>query len=707
MKYYNFGSPFETESVVNFEGIRKCDTLEELIGSTGLYVEANEEVKIMVNLGKSDVIYGLGENLRGINKRGGIYESFCTDDPNHSPDKRALYGAHNFFIVDGEKPIGVYIDFPSKVTFDMGFTHKDKIEVTVHGKDFRLYVIESSDKTGIVSNYLKAIGPSFLPPRWAFGFQQSRWSYPDAEAINDIADKFIESDIPCDTIYMDIDYMEDFKNFTVNEERFPDFKNFVSDIKDKGFRLIPIIDAGCKMEDGYFVHEEGVNADFYCVDDKGKPFVGAVWPGKVHFPDFINPAARDWFGEKYNILINQGIEGFWNDMNEPAIFYSERGLNEAISYAAEMEGKNLGIYEFFDLKDKFLGISNSNKDYQAFYHRVDGKTYNHYDLHNIYGYNMTRAAGEAFEKYHPEKRILLFSRASYTGMHRYGGIWTGDNHSWWQHLIQNVRMMPALNMSGFLYSGADIGGFGGHADGELLTRWSQFSVYTPLFRNHACMGTRHQEPFSFEDDTTKTMRNIIRYRYAQVHHLYSEFMKARLNNRLLFRPLSFDYKDDFVEQVEDQLLFGDSLMLAPVENANARGRYVYLPEEMLLWRLRSENDYDLEITSKGHEYIKADTHEWLSFIRRNRLVLLNEVKNSVDDIEMNEMTCVGYIEDEGVYRLYHDDGISRQPEAKYFELKVDYKDGLIFSHTGDIGCNTINYDIMTTDNKRHKGVYHV
>lgn len=346
MKYFNIGQPFETESVVDFEHIKEVSLLDELLGSTGLKCAVDDQVVLTYDLGKEDLIYGLGEQLRGINKRGGIYESFCTDDPVHMPDKRALYGAHNFFMVHGQKTFGVYIDFPTFIEYDFGFSHKDVLKVTVHGKDLRLYIIEGENTIEIVSKFLKAIGPSFLPPKWAFGFQQSRWSYPDANAIRNIGEQFKKHDIPCDAIYMDIDYMDDFKNFTLNDERFPNFKSFVSEMKSEGFRLIPIIDAGCKLEEGYFIHEEGIKNNYYCLDESGKPFIGAVWPGKVHFPDFINPETRKWFGDHYNFLIDQGIEGFWNDMNEPAVFYSEKRLQEAIEFVSKKSGQNLGVYDF-------------------------------------------------------------------------------------------------------------------------------------------------------------------------------------------------------------------------------------------------------------------------------------------------------------------------------------------------------------------------
>lgn len=709
MRLIKFGNPFETDAIINMDGIELIEDVKEFQDETHMTFTQEEQIQLTYKMSEKVKIYGLGENMRGINKRGGLYESFATDDPNHAPDRVSLYGAHNFFMIDSETlPVGFFIDFPGRVIFDMGFDHKDEIKVTIDGLDAKIYWIKGQSKLEVVSRFLKAIGKSYLPPRWAFGFQQSRWSYPNADAVREIADAFDSHDIPLDTIYLDIDYMERYKNFTVDQDKFPNFQDFVAEMKDRGLRLIPIIDAGCKIEDGYFLHEAGVENKYYCVDENDKPFVGAVWPGKVHFPDFINPEARKWFGDQYDILLNQGIEGFWNDMNEPAIFYSEKGLESAIDHAIECKGKNLDIQSFFHLKDQFMGISNSMNDYQSFYHKVDDQTYNHKDLHNLYGYNMTRAAGEAFERNHPDKRILLFSRASYVGMHRYGGIWTGDNHAWWEHLLLNIKMMPSLNMVGFIYSGADVGGFGAHANSELLTRWTQFAIFTPLFRNHACMGTREQEPFRFDESTTDVTRKTIELRYALHRYLYSEFMKHNDNYDMLFKPLAFVYDEDMSSQVEDQLLYGDGLMLAPVYTPNAKGRYVYLPESMLLWQLKAHNDYEMKVYEKGHHYIEAPLDTTTTFIRQNKLVVLNQPAKRIDDINMDILELKGFVEDQASYVLYDDDGISRQVEKKEMLIHVTYENGQLNVTTeGHTLCQKIVYDIMTSDQNRHKGEYHV
>jgi alpha-glucosidase len=283
-------------------------------------------------------------------------------------------------------------------------------------------------------------------------------------------------------------------------------------------------------------------------------------------------------------------------------------------------------------------------------------------VHNLYGYNMTRAAGEAFETLRPGRRTLLFSRASCLGAHRYGGIWLGDNCAWWGHLLQNIREMPGVQMCGFLFSGADLGGFGCNTTPDLVLRWIEFGIFTPLMRNHAAAGTRDQELYRFEKQIP-ALRNMLRLRYALLPYLYSEFMKAALGDGMYFRALAFDYPDDAdAREVEDQLLLGEGAMVAPVYTQNATGRHVYLPERMKLLRLRSVSDFDEEILPAGHHYIRCGLEETLLFIRPGHIVPVAAPANNTDALaahfDPNRMTLWHYLPDGvGEYRLYNDDGV--------------------------------------------------
>ncbi|MDD6515371.1 MAG: glycoside hydrolase family 31 protein, partial [bacterium] len=638
-------------------------------GITVMDLEVKDDmVRLSCRMDEEDIVYGLGEQVRGINKRGFAYISNASDDPVHTENKHSLYGAHNFMILcrenraeKKEKSFGIFVDDPGKVVFDVGETHLDELVITAD-RNCVIYVIEGENLKDIVKQFRKLIGQSYVAPKWAFGYQQSRWGYQNESDIRKVVEGHRENDIPLDAVYLDIDYMERFKDFTVDTEKFPDFEGFTAEMKAEGVHFVPIIDAGVKVEKDYPVYEEGVKGNYFCKDEKGKDFVAAVWPGKVHFPDVLNSNAREWFGGKYRWLMEQGIEGFWNDMNEPAIFYSEERLKKAFEELLSMKDENLDLNSFSHIKDLVMGLSNSPEDYKSFYHNMDGKWICHEKVHNLYGFNMTRAAAEAFEKIAPEKRTLLFSRSSYIGMHRYGGIWTGDNNSWWSQILTSMQQMPSLNMVGILYTGSDIGGFGSDTTEDLLMRWLEFGMFTPLMRNHAALGTRAQEVYQF--DKIPEFRNIIRIRYSLVPYLYSEYMKAILNDEMYFRPLAFDYPEDSqAYRVEDQLLVGDSIMIAPIYTQNAKGRYVYLPEEMLMVRMKSPEDWNSQVLGKGHHYVDVALDEVVIFVKKNHMLpfaVLDEHVKSVSDVDENRLEWIGFADEYAEYVLYTDDGISKE-----------------------------------------------
>lgn len=652
MKRYEYGNPFDTEAIVEkvdaTKGNPKYGTISQKEGFAFTYIMDDD-----------DIVYGLGEANRGINKRGYCYISDCADDPEHTEDKRSLYAAHNFIIVSGKQTFGMFFDYPSTLTFDIGYTRMDTMKVSCENADLNLYVFEGENAYDIVKQFRKVIGRSYIPPKFAFGFGQSRWGYETKEDFCKVADGYRDNHIPLDMIYMDIDYMQDFKDFTLNEENFKDFPGFVQEMKDKNIRMIPIIDAGVKVEDGYSIYEEGVEKQYFCKREDGSDFVAAVWPGDTHFPDVLNADARKWFGDQYRFLTEQGIEGFWNDMNEPSIFYSKEGIAEAKEVARRFADDEEGKVNLWEVGEKIFGLANNHEDYRRFYHLVNGKKVRHDKVHNLFGYNMTRAAGEAFERIDPDKRFLMFSRSSYVGMHRYGGIWTGDNKSWWSHILLNLKMMPSLNMCGFLYTGADLGGFGADTTRDLLLRHLALGVFTPLMRDHAAKGTREQECYQFEQ--IEDFRHVIGVRYRLIPYLYSEYMKAALNDDMYFKPLAFEYpKDKRAVRVEDQLMIGNEIMIAPVYEQNARGRYVYIPETMKFVKFLPDGTIMEEILEKGDHYVEIALNEVPLFIRSGKCIPLAEAVESVAELDTENLKMIGF---EGAqYTLYEDDGIHKDYE---------------------------------------------
>lgn len=614
IKKYTSGRPINTQAVVEqFDSI----DIKELPFKNKI---DNGKFIFEFDMSEDDIVYGLGEAPRGINKRGWVYESFCSDDPFHTETKSSLYAAHNFIMLYGSNTFGIFIDFPAKIRWDIGYTSSNKTVVAIDGTDFDIYFIDNGTPIEIVKEFRKAIGTSYIPPFWAFGYQQSRWSYHNAAAVDAVIDGYNKADIPLDSVYLDIDYMQCYKDFTVDEEKFPDFKKYVEEKRRQGIHLIPIIDAGVKKEDGYSVYEEGRDNGYFCKTEDGSDFEGGVWPGIVGFPDFLREDVREWFGSKYKVLTDCGIDGFWNDMNEPAIFYSEKGLENALNKAVDMKGKNLDLSKFFELKDTFLGLSNNAEDYSSIYHTIDGRQVCHDKVHNIYGANMTKAAGEYFEKEFGKGKILMFSRASYIGAHRSSGIWFGDNHSWWSHILLNLKMLPSANMCGFLYCGADLGGFNENATRDLVLRFLALGVFTPLMRNHAALGTRNQECYNFEN--CEDFKNIVQVRYRLIPYLYRIFCKASEENDMIFKPLSFDYPGDKIaRECETQLMLGDECMICPVYEQNVNGRYVYLPEDMTFVKLSGTN-VSTEEMKKGVHYIDVRLNEVPLFIKQGKQIEL-------------------------------------------------------------------------------------
>lgn len=628
-----YGNPVETFAVVEEVPVLGHEQLRRFTRKKGT------PQTFSCPLGGQDMVYGLGETMRGINKRGYRYISFNYDDAHHKDDMPSMYGAHNFIVVDGAEHFGAFFDTPAKVTFDVDSGGSGVLSVICESQDLRLYVVEGESAYDVVKQFLTVIGQSFLPPLWAFGYGQSRWGYKTARDVSRVAECHARRGIPLDYICMDIDYMDRYIDFTVNKRRFPDLADYSAGMKEKGLHLVPIVDAGIKIEPGNPVYDEGREKGYFCKNHEGTDFKAEVWPGMTHFPDFLREEVRRWFGDQYQFYTDRGLEGFWNDMNEPAIFSTEYRAQGTEPDAARGDP---------DQPERHIA------DFKDFFHRLDdGREVSNYEVHNLFGAMMTRASGEGLDRL-LDRRYLLFSRSSYIGAHRYGGIWTGDNASTWEMLRQNVYHMPSLNMCGFLYSGADTGGFGGNTNRELLLRWLAVSVFTPLMRNHTAIFTRHQECYRFRE--TEDFVTVISLRYRLLPYLYSEFMKAALRRDMLIRPLAFDFpEDEKARHIEDQLMVGESVMIAPVLEKGVKGRVVYLPEPMTEVRYGKEGFTCIDV-SAGERTVMEPLNQVVFYIRKGKLVPVGKPAANTSEIDLADVELLG---SGTVYEQYLDDGYTK------------------------------------------------
>lgn len=669
IRRFSFGKPFPTGAIV-----QKTDLCSDPIPYFKIDQEENRLI-MRKFLSADEMIFGLGQSVHGINKRGHLYRSWNSDIFNHSEDQASLYGSHNFLIFFRQESFfGIFIDDPGMVTFDLGETSWDEAVISSENGNLDIYILENKDLKSLVHEFRQLIGPSYIPPRWAFGYIQSRWGYADEKEAFSVVENHRSRKIPLDGLCLDIDYMEEFKNFTWNKSAFPDIRMFVDRMRKEHIHIIPIIDAGIRVQNGYAPYDSGMKRDVFCKKEDGSIFTASVWPGNCCFPDFLNEEARNWFGDLYQPFLKDGIEGFWNDMNEPALFFTEESLNRCFQTAEKQKNRPDDYEGMWNLAGAFNGMANNQEDYQSFYHQTEQGRVRHDQVHNLYGAGMTRATADGIRSVQQNKRYLLFSRSSFIGAHRDGGIWQGDNFSWWSHIKLAMQMLPGLNMCGFLYTGCDLGGFGKNTTEDLLARFLQLGVFLPLMRNHSALHTREQEIYRFK--TWSQMKDTVTVRYALLPYLYSEFMKAALRNEMYFRPLAFDYQDDpRAVRVEDQLMLGEDCMIAPVYEQNASGRYVYLPEDMLMIRFRSSTDYDLKPLEKGDHYLTFELNEFPLFVRKNRMVLLCSGGDNTDEIDENHLKAICWGNGIVTYDLYRDDGIKTNPILNENLLKIEFNAG--------------------------------
>ena len=618
-------------------------------------------------LEKDEAIYGLGENVRGINKRGFVYRSYAVDDAPETESKSALYASHNFLVIRGSRRcFGVFFDDPSWFEFDLGFTDPETAVMTSRESSLNVYVIENQSVIAVVKEFRQLIGRSYIPPKWAFGYIQSRFGDCSEEEIDRTLEEYKKLELPIDSFCLDIDCLEAYQNFTWNPATFPDPERFVREKQEEGIHLIPIIDAAIRKDDANEDYLSGKEQDVFCKGQNGEEFSAYVWPGLCAFPDYFQEKTRKWLGQRLQRYLRMGISGFWSDMNEPSVFAGEGGFRRVAETAASTNEN----YSFLGF-GKIMGIGqllyDEAQDGKNFCHRIGDEVVENSRVHNLYGSMMAFGMDEGFRMYNPDERFLLFSRSSCIGSHRVSGVWLGDNHSWWSHLLLNLKMLPSMNMCGYLFTGADIGGFNGDTSDELMLRWLELGIFFPLMRNHSCWGTRKQELYRFR--YREKMAKIVQIRYALIPYLYSEFMKAALRDECMYRPLAFDYPDDpRAAEIEDQLLLGQECMIAPVYEQNARGRMVYLPEDMLMIRLSNPNSLEEIRLSRGDHYIALEMEQLAFFIRKNRAIPFAAPADKVQNIRESSIRTIGWLEEEYRYEYYNDDGISKQASLDHRKI---------------------------------------
>uniref|UniRef100_UPI0040492BB0 glycoside hydrolase family 31 protein n=1 Tax=Gelidibacter sp. TaxID=2018083 RepID=UPI0040492BB0 len=583
------------------------------------YEYGGNVVKMSKTSHDGESYFGLGDKPTDLNLKGKRFENWVTDSYAYGKGSDPLYKTIPFFTgLHNKKAYGIFFDNTFRSFFDFSLERRNVTSFWAQGGEMNYYFIYGPQMEDVVANYTDLTGkPHQLPPLWALGFHQCKWSYYPESKVKEITKTFRDLKIPCDAIYLDIDYMEGFRCFTWNKEYFPDPKRMVKELADDGFKTVVIIDPGIKVDKEYSVFQEALENDYFCKRADGPYMKGKVWPGECYFPDFTKKKVRDWWSDLYKELIEEiGVKGVWNDMNEPAV----------------MEVPNKTFPD--DVR-----------------HDYDGNPCSHRKAHNIYGMQMARATYQGVKKYVYPKRPFVITRAAYSGTQRYTSTWTGDNVATWEHLwIANIQAQR-LAMSGFSFAGSDIGGFAEQPQGELFTRWIQLGVFHPFCRVHSSGEHGNQEPWAFDEDVTNIVRKFIELRYQLLPYLYTTFWKYVDEGIPMLKSLVlFDQDDIHTHYRTDEFVFGDKILVCPILEANSRGRRMFLP------RGNWYNHWTNEFVKGGKElWVDADIDSMPIFIKEGAIIPKYPVQQYVGEKTIEQVTLEVYYKEGKEESLLFDD----------------------------------------------------
>ncbi|MFH7019178.1 glycoside hydrolase family 31 protein [Flavobacterium sp. FlaQc-47] len=585
-------------------------------------------VKMSKSSKDGECFYGLGDKATQMNLKGKRLENFATDQYAYQKEQDPLYKVVPFYIgLQNKQSYGIFFDNTFRTFFDFCQERRNVASFWAEGGEMNYYFIYGPQMQDVVTTYTDLTGKPELPPLWVLGYHQCKWSYYPESKVKEITSKFRELKIPCDAIYLDIDYMEGFRCFTWNKDYFPDPKRMVAELAEDGFKTIVIIDPGIKIDKDYWVYQEALEKDYFCKRADGPYMKGKVWPGECNFPDYTNPAVREWWAGLFKELISDiGVKGVWNDMNEPAVM--------------EVPNKTFPM----DVR-----------------HVYDGNPCSHRKAHNIYGTQMARATYHGVKRFTYPKRPFVITRSAYSGAQRYTSSWTGDNVATWEHLwLANIQVQR-MNISGMGFTGSDIGGFAEQPTGELYARWIQLGVFHPFCRTHSSGDHGNQEPWAFDEEVINITRKFVSLRYQLLPYLYTMFWQYIEEGIPMLKPLVYyDQDDTQTHYRNDEFIFGNQILVCPILEPNAVGRRMYIP------RGEWYNYWTNEFTTGGREvWIDTKFDEIPVFIKAGAVIPKYPVQQYVGELEFDELTL----------DLYFKNGKEKSVVYEDAQDGYDYKKG--------------------------------
>lgn len=585
-------------------------------------------VKMSKSSKDGECFYGLGDKATQMNLKGKRVENFATDQYAYQKEQDPLYKVVPFYIgLQNKQSYGIFFDNTFRTFFDFCQERRNVTSFWAEGGEMNYYFVYGPQMQDVVTTYTDLTGKPELPPLWVLGYHQCKWSYYPESKVKEITSKFRELKIPCDAIYLDIDYMEGFRCFTWNKNYFPDPKRMVAELAEDGFKTIVIIDPGIKIDKDYWVYQEALEKDYFCKRADGPYMKGKVWPGECNFPDYTNPVVREWWAGLFKELISDiGVKGVWNDMNEPAVM--------------EVPNKTFPM----DVR-----------------HSYDGNPCSHRKAHNIYGTQMARATYHGVKRFTYPKRPFVITRSAYSGAQRYTSSWTGDNVATWEHLwIANIQVQR-MSISGMGFTGSDIGGFAEQPTGELYARWIQLGVFHPFCRTHSSGDHGNQEPWAFDEEVINITRKFVSLRYQLLPYLYTMFWQYIEEGIPMLKPLVYyDQEDTQTHYRNDEFIFGNQILVCPILEPNAVGRRMYIP------RGEWYNYWTNEFATGGREvWIDTKFDEIPLFVKAGAIIPKYPVQQYVGELEFDELTL----------DLYYKNGKEKSVVYEDAQDGYDYKKG--------------------------------
>lgn len=595
--------------------------------------------EVVKSLADDEEFYGLGDKTGYLNKRHYAYDNWNTDNPDPQVESfTRLYKSIPILLgLKNGHPYGIFFDNTYRNHIDLGKESNNYYYYSADNGNLDYYVIGGASLKAVVTNYTYLTGRVPMPQKWTLGYQQSRWGYSVSQKqVEKIAENLRKYDLPCDVLHLDIDYMKGYRVFTWRKDTYEAPEEFIKKMRKLGFRIITIIDPGVKKDDAdYKIYQEGIEKGYFVKATDGTVYVNEVWPGDAVFPDFGRQKVRQWWAKNCKYLVDLGVSGIWDDMNEPA------------SFRGEIPGD------------------------VVFHNEEEASTHN--KMHNVYGHNMAKATYEGLKKY-SGKRPFVITRAAYAGTQKFSTVWTGDNQSLWPHVQMMIPQLCNLGLSGFSFAGTDIGGFGADTTPELLTRWIEGALFSPLYRNHAALGTRSQEPWVFGEPTLSIYRKYLKLRYRFIPYLYDEFYRETQTGLPVMRPLVLNYENDpHVYNLNDEYMVGEDILTAPVVQQGQTKRAVYLPkgEWIDFWN-------GVEYSGGNTILVDAPIDKLPLFIKKDTILPWGKEVDHISD-EPDESMTFRLFGKKGKYVHYQDNGTDfKYQKGEYNLYKVEVnKDGSV------------------------------